>query len=86
MVVAKFQTLQSFPNKISSMLSKCYPNCNYSNITYFKRTTKAILPIKVYSMQENMVLVSTPVFIKFNLSPDKKSNLFQLLVEKLADL
>lgn len=41
--------------------------------------------IKFYSLQENMVLVSKPVFVSFNQSPNK-NQCFSIIVEKLADL
>lgn len=54
----------------------CYQNCNYSNIIYLKRATKAMLLIKFYFLQENAVLVSKLEFIHFYQSSNKDQCFF----------
>ena len=72
MLVVKIQMLQCVSIISSSTLNMCYPNCNYSNIIYFRWNTKSMSLTKLYSLQENKVLASKPVFVNFNQSPSKK--------------
>ena len=71
MLVVKIRTLQCVSIISSSSLYMCYPNCNYSNIIYFRWNTKSMSLTKLYSLQENMVLASKPVFVNYNQSPNK---------------
>ena len=66
MLVVKIQMLQCIPIISSSTLNMCYPGCNSSIIIYFRWTTKSMSLVKLYFIQENMILASKPVFVNFS--------------------